>query len=88
MLNQAILVGRVFAVEDGLLTIKIPRNSEDKEEADLISARMQDNVNESVQEYCKKGDIVGIKGNLRNDGNGMYLNINKITFLTSSAKED
>lgn len=88
MLNQSILIGRIFALEDGAITIKVPRNEKDKEEVDLITARLEGNVNQSVQEYCSVGDIVGLKGRLASDANGMYLKAEKVTFLTSHKQEN
>ena len=87
MLNQAILVGRIFAIEDGAITIKIPRN-EEKEDVDIITARVEGEINTSIQKYCHVGDVVGIKGKMRTDENGMYLKADKVSFLTSKVEED
>lgn len=108
MLNQAIMVGRLVAdpevkeLESGKkvsnITIAIPRsykNAEGEYETDFIDVSLWDGVAQNTAEYCKKGDIIGVKGRLQTDsyekdGNKMKsLNVvaEKITFLSSKAKD-
>ena len=108
MLNQAIMVGRLVAdpevkeLESGKkvsnITIAIPRsykNAEGEYETDFIDVSLWDGVAQNTAEYCKKGDIIGVKGRLQTDsyekdGNKMkFLNVvaEKITFLSSKAKD-
>lgn len=108
MLNQAVLVGRLVAdpevkeLESGKkvsnITIAIPRsykNAEGEYETDFIDVSLWDGVAQNTAEYCKKGDIIGVKGRLQTDsyekdGNKMKsLNVvaEKITFLSSKAKD-
>ena len=44
--------------------------------------------NESVNEYCKKGDIVGVKGRLENVNDVLIVKAEKITFLSSRTQDD
>lgn len=110
MLNQVILVGRltkdleVKELDDDKkvcnLTLAIPRsfkNAEGVYETDFIDCSLWGNVAENTAEYCKKGDIVGIKGRLqsnsfeREDGNKEYrtqVMAEKVTFLSSNKEKE
>ena len=78
MLNQVVLVGRiVYDLElkkndSGKkylsLMLAIPRsfkNIEGTYDTDFIRCIVWDNVASNTSEYCKKGDIVGLKGRLQ-----------------------
>ena len=105
MLNQVVLVGRiVYDLElkkndSGKkylsLMLAIPRsfkNIEGTYDTDFIRCIVWDNVASNTSEYCKKGDIVGLKGRLqsrlveRNDKKENIMEVigEKVTFLTSS----
>lgn len=92
MLNQVILVGRIVEEvqkeERGYkMRLAIPRsfkNAEGEYETDFIEVQMLDNVGDSVKEYCKKGDIVGVKGRLQSSLNNLVEVVaEKVTFLSS-----
>ena len=108
MLNQIVLVGRltrditVNKSDKGnkvaTLSLAIPRsfkNSEGVYDTDFIDCVIFDNIADNTSEYCKKGDIVGIKGRVQsrvveNEDQKEYLTeiiAEKVTFL-SSKKED
>lgn len=108
MLNQIVLVGRltrditVNKSDKGnkvaTLSLAIPRsfkNSEGVYDTDFIDCVIFDNIADNTSEYCKKGDIVGIKGRVQsrvveNEDKKEYLTeiiAEKVTFL-SSKKED
>jgi len=74
VLNQAVLVGRIVQTpelretENGKkvarMTLAVPRsfkNSNGEYETDFISCVMWKGVAESTTEYCKSGDLVGIR---------------------------
>ena len=109
MLNQVVLVGRiVFDLElkkndSGKkylsLMLAIPRNFKNIEgtyDTDFIRCIVWDNVASNTSEYCKKGDIVGLKGRLqsrlveRNDKKENIMEVigEKVTFLTSSKEKE
>ena len=109
MLNQVVLVGRiVYDLElkkndNGkkflTLTLAIPRsfkNMEGNYDTDFIRCLIFDNVAENTNEYCKKGDIVGLKGRLQSrvvekdekKENVMEVIGEKVTFLTSSKTKE
>ena len=108
MLNQIVLVGRltrdITVNKSGkgnkvaTLSLAIPRsfkNSEGVYETDFIDCVLFDNIADNTSEYCKKGDIVGIKGRVQSrvvekEDKKEYLTeiiAEKVTFL-SSKKED
>ena len=109
MLNQVVLVGRiVFDLELNKndsgkkylsLMLAIPRsfkNIEGTYDTDFIRCIVWDNVASNTSEYCKKGDIVGLKGRLqsrlveRNDKKENIMEVigEKVTFLTSSKEKE
>ena len=109
MLNQAVLVGRltrdleVRETENGKMvsniTLAVPRpykNEEGVYDTDFIDVTLWAGVAENTAEYCRKGDIVGVKARLQadtyeKDGEKKYaLNVvaDKVTFLSSKAKTE
>lgn len=99
MLNQIVMVGRLTdnleIKEEGgkkytTLTLAIPRsfkNANGEYETDFIPCQLFNAVAESTTEYCKKGDIVGIKGRIQSDENGVHVIAEKVTFLSSKSNE-
>ena len=74
MLNQTVIVGRIvrnpelYETESGNkvtnLTLAVPRaykNINGEYDTDFISCVVWRGVAENVVEYCRKGDLVGIK---------------------------
>ena len=100
MLNQIIIVGRITSdpqineVENKKqcnITLAVPRlfkNEEGIYETDFIPCVLWNGVAENIIEYCKKGDIVGVKGRIQsrkeNDTNIIEIIAEKVTFLSSS----
>ena len=108
MLNSVNLVGRIvenptLKKENGkkvcYTTLAIPCNYKNREgiyETDFIDCILYSKIAETFCEYCKKGDLVGIKGILRTvyqkneDGSSkkcMKVGAEKVFFL-ASRKED
>ena len=108
MLNQAVLVGRIVQepelkeTEKGKvtnITLAVPRsfkNSNGEYDTDFISCVLWKGVAESTVEYCKKGDLVGIKGKIEtrdvefdDDTKKKYVEViaEKVTFLSSKRHE-
>lgn len=110
MLNQVVLVGRLTKDPEVLgneeekkgssftLAVQRPyKNQDGLYEADFIRCVMWNSVAENACEYCKQGDIIGIKGRLKtdsytdNEGNIKYVTdviVERLTFLASKKKED
>ena len=96
MLNQLVVVGRLskepIKVDGGvIITLAVPRYYKNKDgiyDTDFISVRLFRNIAESTLEYCKQGDLVGIKGHIEClSDEPLFLVADKVTFL-SSKKED
>lgn len=103
MLNQIILVGRLTKDPEvkelegkkvGILTLAIPRsfkNAEGLYDTDFVDVKIFDSVATNTKEYCRKGDIVGVKGRIQSEKveDAYVLNVmgEKVTFLSSSKSE-
>ncbi len=92
-MNQVVLVGRIVDIElkednlNGCLTISVSKpykNDKGVYETTLIPCIVIGNMVNVTQEYCKKGNIVGIKGSLENKDDKLYVMIEKLSFLKSS----
>lgn len=109
MLNQFVIVGRLVRdpelheTESGkkvtTITVAIPRsykNSNGEYETDFIDCVLWAGVAQNTTEYCKKGDLLGIKGRVQSrivekDAKKNYLIemiAEKITFLSNKSKND
>lgn len=109
MLNQIILVGRLTKdvhlnkTESGKkvanLSLAIPRSFKNMDglyDTDYVDCILWENTALNTSEYCKKGDIVGIKGRIqsrvikREDHNENILEVvaEKVTFLTSKKSKE
>lgn len=95
MLNQVVIVGRltetpVLEEERAVITIAVPRsfkNEDGEYETDFIPVQLLKGIAQNTCEYCCKGDIIGVKGRIQSNENGIYLLAEKIKLL-SSRKED
>lgn len=78
MLNNVVLVGRltkdpeIIVTENGskrsFIVVAVPRsfkNQDGKYDSDFIKCVLWNIIAEHTCEYCKKGDIVGIKGRIQ-----------------------
>lgn len=93
MLNQFIIVGRIvkdLEKESNAITIAIPRHYKNKDgeyDTDFVDVAIDGTLAKTTIEYCKKGDIIGAKGNIKseisNDIRKMLLVAEKVTFLSS-----
>ena len=90
MLNQVILVGRIKEIKDYEIKLAVSRsckNKDGKYETDVITINMTQKIGDNVQEFCHKGDILGVKGHIEKHNN-IKIFADKVTFLTSHTKED
>ena len=110
MLNQLVLVGRlvkdvdVKELENGgnvsTITLAVPRsykNENGEYETDFIDCTLWNGVADKTAEYCKKGDLVGVKGRLqtriveKEDETKYYkleIVAERITYLSSRKSEE
>lgn len=98
MLNQATIVGKITKTpeimenQDGskfaILNLAVPRNFKNKNgeyETDFIDCALWTGIVENVCKYCKKGDIVGVKGRIQNINNTAQLQLiaEKVSYLNN-----
>ena len=109
MLNQTVLVGRIVRdpeikeTENGAklssLTLAVPRSYKNEEgvyETDFIDVTLWSNIAVTTSEYCRKGDLVGVKGRIQTDSYekdgekkfAMNIIADKVSFLSSKAKTE
>lgn len=109
MLNQIVIVGRLVKdpelrqTEGGKkvtnITLTVPRsykNSNGEYETDFIDCVLWTGIAENTSEYCKRGDILGVKGRVQTrvlempDEKKRHVTevvAEKVTFLSSNKKE-
>ena len=109
MLNQAVIVGRIVRepeikkTENGKsvsnITLAVSRgfkNPKGEYDTDFINCVLWKGVAENTATYCKKGDIVGVRGRIQTR-NYEYNNekrqaveviAEKVTFLSSNRQEE
>ena len=100
MLNQIVLVGRLVQdpeikeLEDDKkvcnMTLAVTRsykNADGEYETDFIPVTLWQGIAEQTTNYCKKGDLVGVKGRLQVREGKAEVVAEKVTFL-SSRKEN
>ena len=110
MLNHAIIVGRIVRnpelkkTDSGKkvanITLAVPRsfkNEKGEYDADFIDCVLWKGIAESTTEYCKKGDLVAVKGHLQTRNyetdasekrHVVELIAEKVTFLSSKRQEE
>jgi len=97
MLNQVVLVGRISSIipkemSDGKKVAQVVvscqrayKNEEGEYETDLITIYLFNGIAENTMEYCKVGDIIGVKGRIESYMNGMKVIADKVSFLSSKS---
>lgn len=109
MLNNVVLVGRltkdpeVITSENGIkrsmIILAISRSFKNQDgiyETDFVKCILWNSIADHACEYCKKGDVVGVKGRLQTsnyekDGEIKYVTdviAEKVTFLSSKKQEE
>ncbi|MFV0249604.1 MAG: single-stranded DNA-binding protein [Bacilli bacterium] len=110
MLNQTVIVGRLVKdpelneTEKGNkvtnITLAVPRtykNTDGNYDTDFINCVLWKGVAENTVEYCKKGDLLGVKGHIQSRSIEIDEDIRrqvvevvaeKVTFLSSRNKEE
>lgn len=99
MLNNVVLVGRltdnpkIVKTESNNTVASVVvavqrtfKNADGVYETDFIKCILWNNMAFNTAEYCRKGDIVGIKGQLQINKSKVEVIADKITFLTTKKK--
>lgn len=109
MLNQVVIVGRLTKDPEvkeldndkkvTTMTLAVQRaykNEEGVYETDFVDCVLWNQIATATSEYCKKGDIVGVKGRIQTsdyekDGEhrkSTEIIAEKVTFLSSKSKDN
>ena len=101
MLNQVVLVGKlvnevkVEELEEGKkvasITLAIPRsykNENGEYDTDFITCDIFGSIAENVSEYCKKGNIIGVKARMESKDDKQQIAVEKVTFLSSKKSDE
>ena len=99
-MNNVVLVGRIvkdLEIEENeskkvtTVTIAVNRpfkNADGEYETDFIPCRLWDSIATNTCEYCKKGDVIGVKGKIQSDDSGAYVIAERVTFLSSKKVDE
>ena len=109
MINSTVLVGRLvndpelYETENGKkmarITLAVPRaykNVNGEYDTDFIGCKLWQGVAQSTADYCKKGDVLGIRGRIQTstyqteEGNKYFTEVvaENITFLSSTKSKN
>lgn len=103
MMNQVMYVGRLVDTPEIkrtannkeyteiVVAVNRPfKNEEGLYETDFIPCILHNDIARNTAEYCRKGDIIGIKGRLQSENKRLLVIADKVTFLSSnnSTKDD
>ena len=96
-MNHIVLVGRLtkdpenVILESGKIVSNVIlavqrsyKNEEGEYTTDFIPCVLWDGVAQNVVEYCKKGDLIGIKGRIQSTADKIELIAERVTFLSSN----
>lgn len=100
MNNQIMLVGRL--TQNGKLDeiegkkvcniiLAVPRcfkNEEGIYETDFIPVTIPGNIAKSTTAYCKKGDLIGIRGRIQSVDGSIKIIADKVSFLATRKEND
>lgn len=90
MMNNITLVGKIVDKkinQDNILTVDVSvsrkyKNSDGVYDADIIPVQITGSTAESTNSYCRIGDIIGIRGSLKNNDGNINVCTDKVTFIT------
>lgn len=101
MLNQIVLVGRLYneiilnkdenGKKSAEIILAVPRSFKNENgvyETDFIKCILLNGIAENTLEYCKKGDVIGIKGRIEGQDGKINIVAEKVTFLSSNKEEE
>lgn len=92
MINMFTIIGRLKdkpKIElKGKMDIEliVPRsfkNINGEYDNDIIKVRLWNPISTTTQEYCERGDLMGVKGRIQINDNEMVLIAEKVTFLSN-----
>ena len=101
MFNSVNLVGRLARefnitenengkkyVSSSLAITNDYKNSNGEYDTEFIPFTLFGLTAERAAEYCKVGDVIGIRGHLSYSNNKLFINTDKLSFVASKSKKD
>lgn len=98
MLNQIVLVGRLVSDPEikelekvGYITLAVSRsykNANGEYDTDFIPVILFKGIAENTKTYCKKGDMVSVRGKIECENGKINLIAEKISFLSSRKESE
>ena len=88
-MNNVVLVGRITSFEGNDVTISVNRNYKNEDGiymSDLIPIWLSANIGEHMKDFCKIGDVIGVKGRLENRGEVVVM-AEKVSFISPKKSE-
>ena len=88
-MNNVILVGKITSFERNEITISVTRNYKNEDGvymSDLIPIWLSANIGEKMKDFCKIGDVIGVKGRLENRCDVVVM-AEKVSFISSKKSE-
>ena len=98
MLNQIVLVGRLVQDPEikelekvGYITLAVSRsykNANGEYDTDFIPVTLFKGIAENTKAYCKKGDMVSVRGKIECENGKINLIAEKVSFLSSRKESE
>lgn len=88
-MNNVILVGRITSFEGNEVTVSVTRNYKNEDGiymSDSIPVWLSANIGEKMKDFCKIGDVIGVKGRLENRGEVVVM-ADKVSFISAKKSE-
>ena len=88
-MNNVILVGRITSFEGNEVIISVNRNYKNEDGiymSDLIPIWLSANIGEKMKDFCKIGDVIGVKGRIENRGEVVVM-ADKVSFISAKKSE-
>ena len=88
-MNNVILVGRITSFEGNEVIVSITRNYKNEDGiymSDSIPVRLSANIGEKMKEFCRIGDVIGVKGRIENRGEVVVM-ADKVSFISAKKPE-
>lgn len=93
MTNQCVLLGTIKAIGTNGVDLTVTRTNKNEEgiyETDNIGVFFTGDMMNNIRTYCHEGDIISVKGSLREDSIAHTVKViaEKVCFLSSRNDED
>lgn len=92
MLNQLVLIGRIEEIitKENVVKIKVEKTYKEdglKKEYEIFRINVFGNLFNTMNEKCKKDDVIGVKGKLEVNNGIIEIIAEKITILSKKENE-